>query len=109
MPEHLKNALRWLDGPVVAAHWGGIGCYQQVLERLCGETVFFDLSYGYGAMPKPAAQAILDRHGSEKLLFGSDCPWHRPEWEFRLLHSLDISPEDLEKICWLNAKKLLEL
>lgn len=109
MPEHLKKALGWLDGPVVAAHWGGIGCGPQVLELLCGENVFFDLSYGYGAMPKPTAQAILDRHGPEKLLFGSDCPWHRPEWELRLLNTLELSPADRERILWKNAAKLLGL
>ena len=107
MPEHLLKALRWFDSPVVAAHWGGIGCGQRVLELLCGENVFFDLSYGYGAMPKPTAQAILDRHGPDKLLFGSDSPWHRPAWELRLLDSLELGTGDREKILWKNAAKLL--
>ena len=109
MPEHLLGALRWLDGPVVAAHWGGIGCGQQVLEKLCGENLYFDLSFGYGAIAKPMAQAILDKHGPEKLLFGSDSPWHRPEWELRLVNSLDMSEEDREKILWKNAAALLQL
>lgn len=109
MPEHLKNALRWFDAPVVAAHWGGIGCGREVLEKLCGENLWFDLSYGYAAMAKPMAQAILDAHGPEKLLFGSDSPWHRPAWEMRLLDTLDLSPEDREKIHWKNAAALLKL
>ncbi len=109
MPEHLRNALGWFDTPVVAAHWGGIGCGAEVLDKLCGENIWFDLSYGYGAMPKPTAQAILDRHGPEKLLFGSDMPWHRPKWELRLLDSLDMSREDRERILWKNAVELLKL
>ena len=109
MPEHLKRALGWFDSPVVAAHWGGIGCGQKVLETLCGEHIYFDLSYGYGAMPKPTAQAILERHGPDRLLFGSDCPWHRPVWEMRLLDSLDMETEEREKILWKNAAKLLGL
>ena len=108
-PEHLKHALGWFDSPVVAAHWGGAGFGREVLERLCGENIYFDLSFGYGAMPRPIAQAILDRHGPEKLLFGSDCPWHRPEWEKRLLDSLEITAEDRERIQWKNAAKLLGL
>jgi len=107
MPEHLKNALRWFDSPVVAAHWGGIGCSAEVLDKLCGENIFFDLSYGYGAMPKPTAQAILDRHGPEKLLFGSDMPWHRPVWELRLLDSMELGGVDRERILRKNAKELL--
>ena len=106
-PEHMKNALRWFDAPVVAAHWGGAGFGREVLDVLCGENIFFDLSFGYGAMPKPVAQMILDRHGADRLLFGSDMPWHRPAWELRLLDSLDLGAGEREKILWKNAKKLL--
>ena len=108
MPEHLLRALKWFDAPVVAAHWGGIGCGREVLEKLCGEALYFDLSFGYGAIAKPMAQAILDRHGPEKLLFGSDSPWHRPEWELRLVNSLDMSDNDRERILWKNAAELLD-
>ena len=107
MPEHMKRALGWFDSPVVAAHWGGCYCPQEVLEKLCGENIFFDLSFGYSNIPKCIAQAIVDKHGPEKLLFGSDMPWHRPAWEMRLVESLDLSAEDKEKIYWRNAQGLL--
>ena len=109
MPDHLLGALKWLDGPVVAAHWGGVHCGMEVLDKLCGQDIYFDLSYGYDCIPKPIAQAIIDKHGPEKLLFGSDMPWHRPEWELRLIHSLDISENDREKIFFRNAQNLLNL
>ena len=109
MPENLLRALKWFDSPVVAAHWGGEGCGMEVLEKLCGENLWFDLSFGYGAMPKPIAQAIIDKHGPDKLLFGSDMPWHRPEWELRLINSLDLSDGDKEKIFYKNAMQLLRL
>lgn len=109
LPEHLLGALKWLDSPVVAAHWGGYGCGLEVLDKLCGENLWFDLSLGYGIIPKPIAQAIIDKHGPDKLLFGSDMPWHRPEWELRLLNSLDLSESDKEKIFFRNAMELLNL
>jgi len=109
LPEHLLGALHWLDSPVVAAHWGGYCCGADVLDKLCGENLYFDLSFGYGCIPKPNAQAILDKHGPDRLLFGSDMPWHRPEWELRLINSLDLSEEDKEKIFWKNAATLLKL
>lgn len=107
MPEHLLGALKWLDTPVVAAHWGGSACDQQVLEQLCGQDIYFDLSFGYGLVPRAQAQKILDKHTPDRLLFGSDLPWHRPAWEKRLLDTLDISPEDWDKISHKNAQKLL--
>lgn len=109
MPEHLLRALKWFDSPVVAAHWGGFGCGEAVLEKLCGAEVWFDLSFGYSNMEKYLAQAIVDKHTPDRLLFGSDMPWHRPSWELRLLRSLDLSDCDMQKICSGNAMKLLSL
>ncbi len=109
MPEHLLRALRWFDTPVVAAHWGGYDCGVEVLEKLCGQDIWFDLSFGYSSMPKAIAQRIVDKHTPEKLLFASDMPWHRPAWEKRLIESLEISQEDREKIYFRNARRLLGL
>lgn len=109
MPEHILGALKWLNGPVVAAHWGGFDCYPEVLEKLCGENLYFDLSFGYSALPRVIAQKILDIHTPDRLLFGSDMPWHRPSWELRLLSTLDLRQEDREKILFGNAVKLLGL
>jgi predicted TIM-barrel fold metal-dependent hydrolase len=109
MPDHLLGALRWLDTPVVAAHWGGMGCYEEVIRKLCGQNLYFDLSFGYGIIPKKQAQIILEKHTPDRLLFGSDLPWHRPAWEKRLLNTLELSEDEKEKICRKNAAKLLEI
>jgi predicted TIM-barrel fold metal-dependent hydrolase len=94
---------------VVAAHWGGMGCTQAVLDRLCGENLYFDLSFGYGVIPKKQAQLIVEKHTPDRLLFGSDLPWHRPQWEKRLLDTLELSQADIEKICCGNARRLLNI
>lgn len=108
-PEHMLGALKWLDTPVVAAHWGGYACWPEVLETLCGENLYFDLSFGYCSMPRAIAQKIVDRHTPDKLLFGSDMPWHRPSWEKRLIETLDLSDAEKEKIYWENAWNLTKL
>ena len=107
MPEHLLGALKWLDSPVVAAHWGGISCYPEVIEKLCGQDIYFDLSFGYGMIPKKQAQRIIELHTPDRLLFGSDMPWHRPAWEMRLINSLELSDQDRDKIFFKNAQRLL--
>lgn len=106
-PDRIRRALRWFDSPVVAAHWGSLDCGEEVLEKLCGENLYFDLSFGYSHMPKYLAQAIIDKHGPDRLLFGSDMPWHRPSMERKLLETLDISDADREKIYAGNAARLL--
>jgi len=107
MPQNILGALRWFDSPVVAAHWGGVSCGLEVVEKLCGKDIWFDLSFGYDTMPRPVAQMIVDKHTPDRLLFASDAPWHRPKWEMRLINTLDISDSDREKIYYKNALKLL--
>lgn len=108
-PERMEKALSWFSSPVIAAHWGGIDCYIQVFEKLCGKDIYFDTSFGYSQMPKYYAQKILEKHGTDRMLFGTDSPWHTADMELRLLNSLELSNNDMEKITHINAEKLLEL
>ena len=58
-------------------------------------------------MPKYFAQKIIDTHGADRILFGTDTPWHTAKMEMQLLESLEISHADWEKITHKNAEKLL--
>lgn len=106
-PEKLEKALKWFSSPVIAAHFGGIGYSKEVFERLCGKDIYFDTSFGYASLPKYYAQKIIDTHGADKILFGTDSPWHTAEMELKLLNTLEISHADWEKITHKNAEKLL--
>ena len=108
-PERIEKALKWFDSPVIAAHWGGINCGESVLNHLCGKDIYFDTSFGYSMMPKYYAEKILEKHGTDKMLFGTDTPWHTAEMEMRLLHNLKLSDTEMEKIKHLNAERLLEI
>lgn len=109
MPQKIARALSWFESPVIAAHWGGIDCGKEVLELLCGKDIYFDTSFGYGNMPKYYAEKILEKHGADKILFGTDSPWHTAEMEMRLLDTLGLSSEEKEQIFHRNAEKLLEI
>ena len=105
-----KNALNMLDrftSPVVLAHWGGLTCGEEVIDLLCGRDVYFYVSFGYGVMPRSTALAIIDKHGVDKLLFGTDSPWHTPTMELNMQKTLGLSDEDIAKINYKNALKIL--
>ena len=108
-PDRFLRVLTRFDSPVVLAHWGGCFMGFEVLEKLAGLPVWFDTSFGYSAMPKACAQSIVEKHGADRLLLGSDMPWQRPAWSKSLLDSLDISDEDRAKIEYRNACGLLGL
>lgn len=106
-PERLRRALSWFDSPVVAAHWGGAYMSQEVIRKLCGLPVYFDLSFGYGVIPRYDALKMIEKHGTDRLLFGTDCPWHTPELERRTIETLGLSDTEKQAIYGGNAEKLL--
>ena len=108
-PEKLLKALAWFDAPVVAAHFGGLNCNQGVVDLLCGEDIYFDISFSYASLPRYYAEKIIEKHGADKILFGTDTPWHSPDMELRLLEYLQLNDSDLQKIKFQNAQKLLNL
>lgn len=109
MPDAMARALKWFDSPVIAAHWGGIMCHEEVIKHLCGLPIYFDVSFGYGTVALPMIKKIVEKHGTDKLLFGSDSPWHRPTDDMRVLDALELSKNEINKICCLNAAKLLSI
>ncbi len=108
-PDKMVRALSWFSSPVIAAHWGGVNCNEDVLKYLCGADVYFDTSFGYSMMPKYYAEKILEKHTADKILFGTDTPWHTANMELRLLNSLNLSEQEMEKITHKNAEKLLNI
>ena len=106
-PDKMARALEWFSTPVVAAHWGGINCNEDVIKYLCGKDIYFDISFGYAMMPKYYAEKIMSLHTPDRMLFGTDTPWHTPDMEKRLLNTLGLSVEDMDKITHKNAGKLL--
>lgn len=106
-PQKIKRALNWFNSPVIAAHWGGVGCGEEVLKHLAGNDIYFDTSYAYGTQPKYYFEKILEKHGADRIVFGTDTPWHNANMELNLLNTLNISKEDMDKITYKNAKKLL--
>lgn len=106
-PERLATAAKWIDSPVICAHWGAAGMGEDVLKYLCDTPVYFDTAFGYGSMPKIIAQRILEKKGVENILFGSDAPWHAPSWDIRMIKTLGLTSEEEEQIFSKNAIKLL--
>ena len=108
-PQNALRALKMFSSPVVFAHWGGYMMGEEVEKYLAGTDAYFDLSFGYGALPREYALRIVDKHDINKLLIGSDGPWHTIEMEKRYVSTLGLSNEETEKINHLNAEKLLKL
>ena len=96
-----------ISADIVLAHWGGSMMTERVIETLCGRNVYFDTSFGAGNITREQARKIVKLHGADRILFGSDCPWHTPEQEAAFIKSLRLGKKTVSKILSENAEKLL--
>lgn len=96
---------------IVAAHLGGLKMARDVFDNLAGKSdIYMDTAYcSESWIDKGLFKEIIRRHGADKILFGSDYPWHLPSMGISLIRSLDISEEEKDMILGLNAAQLLGL
>lgn len=109
---------------LILAHMGGWQMWDEVEQKLCGrDDVYFDTSFSYGEIvPMPGCEDIISKihqmgreqfmrivrsHGSDKILFGTDCPWGHQGVSAADMESLPFTDEEKENIFHKNAEKLL--
>jgi predicted TIM-barrel fold metal-dependent hydrolase len=78
-----------------------------VYDTLAGRNVYFDTSYVLDEMDGDMFLKTLEKHGADKIVFASDCPWKTPKMIYDKLTSFGLSKQTLAKILYQNAEKLL--
>lgn len=110
MPAMLAAALPHFGGaPVVAAHFGGDLMWYDVEKFLVGRDVYFDTSFCHARIPFLHARRIVENHGADRVLFGTDSPWGVASRELRLVDSLNLPEERHNLVLGENARRLLGL
>lgn len=83
--------------------------YAKTLEGV-GHNVYYDISR-MDCLKSNMIGRMIDRYGSEKLLFGTGAPLEYIDVQLVKIHSLtqtgDYSRCDVENICFRNGKKIL--
>lgn len=92
---------------LVLAHLGGWKQWDEVEEVLAGENVWLDTAFLEDYITGEQLLRIIRKHGAEKILFGTDCPWSGQGESVGRLKRLPLSEAEKEKIFAENAKKLL--
>ena len=91
----------------VLGHFGGNLQWKEVFDRLAGKNVYFDTAYTLDAIDQSLFEAIVDKHGNDKILFATDCPWCSMQKYVKILNSFSLDNNSLEKIFYKNALRLL--
>lgn len=108
-PKRVQNVLREVQPKkLVLAHGGGYELWDEVLDSLCGADVWMDTAFCMGRMPDEKFIALVRKHGADRILFATDCPWGDPAYFAEHFLSLTLSKDEQEKILWNNAENLLK-
>lgn len=93
---------------VVLAHLGANKLWEEVYDTLAGkgEEVYLDTAFT-AECDDALMERIIRRHGSERILFASDCPWESPVTIKRKIEALHLGDDDKELIFEKNAERLL--
>ena len=94
---------------MICAHFGGYDQWEEVYSVLAGKNVYLDTAYCAHRMSSKMAEKIISKHGAEKILFASDCPWDNPADTIRFVDSLAISEHAKQLIFSDNARRLLKI
>ncbi len=92
----------------VAAHLGSYMMWDQVSEHLLGRELYFDISYTFGHLDSNKIFQMIKSHGIDRILFGSDFPFSRPDLDMEYLSQLGLTDEEKNAILSKNALKLLK-
>ncbi len=107
-PEMLRRVIeKFPDLTLVAAHLGGWRMWDDVKKYLVGTPVYFDTAFISDFTEKDLCREIINKHGAEHILFGSDAPWEDPAVTLEFIRSLGLSQTDLKKICGDNSANLI--
>ena len=111
-PERLARILQMFPKmKMVAAHFGGLHMLEEVKKHLWGKELHFDTVWtpGFAGLDKNEMALFIQKHGSHKVLFGTDFPIYNTKEQLDWFSSLPLSPEDRELIFYKNAQRLLGL
>jgi predicted TIM-barrel fold metal-dependent hydrolase len=103
----IAQAMR--GGVMIVAHLGGFHQWDTVEEDLAGCGLYLDTSTGFDIYPQDLFLRVVEKHGADKLLFGSDAPWTSAKTEAEQLRAMPLPAEDIEAILGGNAKRILNI
>lgn len=111
MPYDLaETAKRFPKAKFIGAHLGGMFAWESVRKYLAGiKNVWLDTAFTAGMIDEKLALDIIKAHGTDRILFASDLPWHPSYMEKELVERLPLSDDEKDGIFYKNAAELLGL
>ncbi len=102
----LKVLKKYPKLRMVAAHFGSYNLWDDTYEYLAGENIYFDTSFTLDYIQMELFYKILEKHGSDLIMFGTDSPWQNEKKCIESFVQLGLAADITEKILYKNAQRL---
>ena len=109
-PRQFVNVMEAMRGGlIVAAHLGGHDQWDDAENILAGSGIYLDTSMGFDYYPRDLFMRIIEKHGSDKILFATDSPWSDAANELAALRTLPLTEGAADAILGGNARRILKI
>lgn len=109
-PERVLKVIKMVNhNKFVLGHFGAHKLWKEVYDVLAGENVYFDTAFTLHEIDEKTFKDILLKHGEDKALFATDCPWRDIKEDLEILKSYNLEEETMNKLLYKNALKLLTI
>ena len=106
--DRVLKVIEEVDHPkFVLAHFGAHRLWEETLDKLAGKNVYFDTAFTFNDIDEKLFKDIVAKHGEDKILFATDCPWRDIKEDYDILSSYNLDKQTFDKITYKNALKLL--
>lgn len=95
------------DLTIICAHMGGYLMADEAEQYLVGKKVYLDTSMAATFLEPDRFERMCRKHGIDRILFGSDCPWSTPAAEQAFIEKCHFTSTEKAYIFEQNAKALL--
>lgn len=92
---------------IAAAHLGGFDMWDEAERTLVGQDVYLDLSHCFGWVGEDQIVRMIEKHGFDRILLGSDAPWQDPATVLAAFLALPFTADQRRAILHDNAARLL--
>lgn len=94
---------------LIAAHMGGYSEWEDAKHYLIGQNCYIDTSSSFCGLNHQEMYEIIQAHGTQKVLFGTDYPFVYAKDEIERFLQLPLTKDEQEDILYNNAAKLLNI
>ena len=109
-PKRVRGLLEKLpELTIIAAHMCGYSVWDEAAEYLIGTPVYTDTSEALIGMDEAGLYNLIERHGVERVMFGSDYPLWNTDFAFDQIERIGLNEQEKSLIYSETAKKVFGL